>query len=61
MLASPYPAWDAPLATFVRTVRAEDFVVADESDRYPLERSLDLLAVACRPVAGGVTRRVTGR
>jgi SAM-dependent methyltransferase len=57
MLARPYHAWGAPLAAFARSMRAEDFVVAAESDRYPLERSLDLLAVA----RGAVPSTVTGR
>ncbi len=44
-LAGPYDEWEHPLADFVRSVRADDFVVAPDGDGHPLDASLDLVAV----------------
>jgi SAM-dependent methyltransferase len=47
-LRRPYGDWDGDLATFVATVRPEDFVVATNSASYRIDESLDLLAVGQR-------------
>jgi SAM-dependent methyltransferase len=45
LLAAGHPSWPDHLASFVRSVRADDFDVAADGAATPLEESLDLVAV----------------
>jgi SAM-dependent methyltransferase len=47
-LGQPPGSWAGPLADAVRSVRADDFVIAPDSARDPIRSCLDLIAVAVR-------------
>lgn len=47
-LDAPVDGWSPALRTAVHQVRAADFAVREDSRRWPLERSLDLLAIGYR-------------